>query len=217
MAKDIYLIFDFDGTIADSLPDMIQVLNELSGEYGYKKIDNTVLDVFKNKGTREFLKALEIPFYKLPLVITRVREKLAGRIAGMKSFDGLVNVLRELYRKQVRMGIVSSNSESNVRQFLKNNDMDLFDFVYAGSSLFGKDKVLRKLLQDKNLTSDDAIYIGDETRDIEAAKRCGVNMLSVTWGLNNSKVLANKNPDWIAEKPADILNYISKMNFKAKL
>jgi phosphoglycolate phosphatase len=73
------------------------------------------------------------------------------------------------------------------------------------------------MLKNKNLTNDDVIYVGDETRDIEAAKKCGVRILSVAWGFNNSKVLAEKNPDWIAEKPADILTYVNKIYFKAKL
>ncbi len=203
--KDDYLIFDFDGTIADTLPSMLAIFNRIGGEYGLPKIKKTDIEKFRGISIREALKELSIPIYRLPFVVKRGREELAKEVENLKPIKGLKPVLQQLNRKRRRMGILSSNSESNVKKFLQKNNLDFFDFIYAGSSIFGKDKVLKRLLKEKNLSADQVVYIGDETRDIEAAKKCKVRVLSVGWGFSTPAILKANHPDWLITKPKDLL------------
>ena len=110
------------------------------------------------------------------------------------------------------MGIVTSNDRENVLLFLKNNRLErIFDFVYTGKSLFGKDKVFARLFRQRGLSPADVVYIGDETRDVEACKKIGIPMIAVTWGMNNKTILASMKPEGIADSPDDLPDLISRL------
>jgi len=102
-----------------------------------------------------------------------------------------------------QLGIVTSNIESNVQKFLHANDLDLFDFFYSGKSIFGKEKIINKILHDKRLSKDDVYFVGDEVRDIEAGKKAKVTTIAVTWGYNSAEALQKENPDHIINSPAE--------------
>lgn len=62
------------------------------------------------------------------------------------------------------------------------------DFIYQ-CSLFSKSKTLARVLKEQNLTLAETLYIGDEVRDIESCQKIGLDILSVTWGLNDKESL----------------------------
>ncbi len=205
MDERITIIFDFDGTIVDSMRIMFGVVNRFAQSEGLKKIDINEIESFREKGSREIIRELGIPFYKLPLFVRRIRRELEEYIGTTEVVDGLNMVLSELKRRNVRMGILTSNSRRNVENFLRNKIEDIFEFVYCGSSLFGKDRVLRQLMREKQIDRSRVVYVGDETRDIEAAKKCGVKSVGVTWGYNSRKPLEKIDPDLIIDKPDELL------------
>ena len=106
------------------------------------------------------------------------------------------------------MGILTSTSEENVRKFLKKNKLELFDFIYSGSSIFGKHKVMKSLLKKQKLKRKEVIYVGDETRDIEAAKKAKVKIISVTWGFNTKQILKKQKPDFLIDKPKELMKIL---------
>lgn len=83
-------------------------------------------------------------------------------------------------------------------------------FVYSGQNIFGKDKVINRLLKEQEINKALAVYIGDETRDVEAAQKLGMKVIAVTWGFNSKKVLQTLNPDAIVEKPQDLIRWFDK-------
>jgi len=92
----------------------------------------------------------------------------------------------------------------------------LFDFIHSGRSLFGKDRVIRKLINHEQLQADRVVYIGDETRDIEASRAAGIAVIAVSWGLNRRDLLASLSPDQIADKPDELPDCVRRI-FTAKL
>ncbi|HEX2921412.1 MAG TPA: HAD hydrolase-like protein, partial [Bacteroidales bacterium] len=120
--------------------------------------------------------------------------------------------LLQIRNSGLRMGILTSNSAYNVGMFLKYNHLsDFIDFIYSDKSFFGKDIVLRKLLNHEKILKEDAIYVGDETRDIEASRKVGIPVIAVVWGFHNRKTLASLNPDQIADTPEDLMGCIQKI------
>ena len=205
MTENYCIVFDFDGTIADSMKVLISIFNKLAKEYGFQKVDEKEVEKFRNKEAKDALKMMKIPVYKLPFFAKKIREELNKKIDKLKPVKGIEIVLGKLHKKNIQMGILTSNSEANVKKFFKKNKIDFFDFIYAGSSIFGKGRVLKKLLKDKKLSGDRVIYVGDETRDIDAARKCKVKVISVGWGFNTAEVLKKSNPDWFVDEPKDIL------------
>jgi phosphoglycolate phosphatase len=207
-----HIVFDFDGTIADSLDVAIKISNSIAPEFHCKPIRQEDKEKLRAKKAQEFFKSYGITLFKLPFLALRIRQELAKHITEIKPVKNIEASLRKIKFAGFKLGILTSNSKENVAKFLeKNGFTDIFDFIYTGRNLFGKDKVMRHLFKDKNISQKDIIYVGDETRDIEASQKVGIPIVSVSWGFNSKKPLANLNPDQIADNPAELLGCIQKI------
>ena len=206
------IIFDFDGTLADTLDAIVHITNRLAKTYGYKKTEPEELAQIRNMSSREIVKQSNISVFKLPFLLRRVKLELQNDIQQIKPICGIKDSLIRLKKQGILLGILTSNSEENVKAFLEENDMkDLFSFVYSERTIFSKDKALKKFIKRNNLISEQVIYVGDETRDIEASKKINVRVVAVSWGFNSEEVLAKQNPDFLINKPSELVDVISSL------
>jgi len=83
--------------------------------------------------------------------------------------------------------------------------MDYFDFIYSDGSLFGKGKILKRVLKKYEFFKRNVVYVGDEVRDIDAAREAGIKIVSVSWGFNSKEVLGSNKPNYIVDTPAELL------------
>ncbi len=202
------MVFDFDGTIADSLAAVTKIGNRLAPEFGLAPIKDNEVEKLRGKSSREIFKTLNISIYKVPFILKKVRKEFSGEIENLKPIDGISKALFALKKRGIILAILTSNSQENVQKFLKKNKLAIFDFIYSGSSIFGKDKVIKKMILEKQLDLTRTIYIGDETRDIEACKKCHLRVAAVSWGINNYKILESHKPDWLIDHPSQLLDII---------
>jgi phosphoglycolate phosphatase len=211
-----YIIFDFDGTIADTFDLALEIYNMIAPEYNSKPAGPEDHELLRVKKPQELLKIYGVSRLKLLSLLLRVRKELSSRIHEIKLVDGMEVSLREIRNSGYKMGILTSNSVSNVSKFLDINNLSCyFDFIYSGRSLFGKEKVIRRLFIHENLSADRVVYVGDETRDIEASKNTGIPVVAVSWGLNRRDVLASLSPDQIADEPKELLGCLQHI-FKGR-
>ena len=209
MTNKKIIIFDFDGTLADSFADIMAVFNELAHEYGLHEIKPEEISELRKVSSREILKKFNFPTWRLPFLLKKGRQIFGQKIASVALFPGIKEVLTELKANGCTLGILSSNSEENICRSLACNRADPFDFVYTASNLFGKDKALKKIIKKYKYNPEDVIYVGDETRDIEAAQKCGIKIISVSWGFNDREILAKFNPDYLIDKPEELLKILN--------
>ncbi|MGM0628861.1 MAG: HAD-IA family hydrolase [Patescibacteria group bacterium] len=195
------IVFDFDGTIADSYKEVKRVVNierksiKTGGEF----------DKVKKKGFRGIIEELKIPFWMLPGVRYLILRKLEP--SNFAVFQGIEEELRLLSGKY-DIGIVSSNSGRNIRSFLVDNRIeDLFSFIYSGSFLFGKHRILKRICRERRLDPQELVYIGDEDRDVMAAKKAGVISVAVSWGYNNKGRLTECCPDILMNHPEELRDH----------
>jgi phosphoglycolate phosphatase len=199
------VIFDFDGTIADSLEVGLRVVNALANDFGLPLVTRDTINRWHDLSSKEILKEIKLPFFRLPLMIRRFKRELNREIPSMKPFEGMDKALHDLKAQGCRLGIVSSNSEENIRAFLAAQGMShLFDFVVSCPRLMGKDKALKKLMKQHQIHPETVLYVGDETRDVDAAKRSNVRSAAVAWGFNSVKVLAQHRPDFVLTEPGQL-------------
>ena len=199
------LIFDFDGTIADTFNLYIDVMRKIYHEYNFKYIDDDDIELCRAMTSKEIIQYLGISPLQIPMIAHRIRGDFTQRMKEQKIFTGVDSVLESLKQEGHKLFILSSNSEENINIFLRLNNITQFDAVFSKSSIFGKSGFIKKIINKNKIITDDVYYIGDETRDIEATKKINIKSIAVTWGYNNRKALLDKNPDYIIDKPQQLL------------
>ncbi|MBU3978627.1 HAD-IA family hydrolase [Patescibacteria group bacterium] len=205
------IIFDFDGTLADTIPISINILKNLASKYYHKTIDEKLIKKLRNKSIPEIFKELDISIIKLPFIARKARKELNKEIANLKPIKGISEILNQLKKQKIILGIVSSNSKESIIKFLEVNNLNIFNFIYTNSRIFGKANNLKRLLRRNKWNIENTIYIGDEIRDIEAAKKTGIKIISVAWGVNSLKKLAQYHPDILVKSPQELLTRLQSI------
>lgn len=202
------VIFDFDGTLSDSGDWFLSVVDELAARFKFRTVHPDEVAMLRHRSTREVIKFLGIARWKMPLIARYVR-KLVGRHAHqIELFPGTPDLLERLAATGVKIALVTSNSEANARAILGPANAARIDCYACGSSLFGKAPKFRKVLKRMGVPADQVLSIGDETRDIDAAREVGMRAGSVLWGYASEEVLTGLNPDATFRTPEDILAYV---------
>lgn len=178
-----YLIFDFDGTVVDSASLYIRLANNIADELSLPKLCMEELRSFTGMPIKNRCKILGIPLYRLPTMNIRMQEEIKNHIHELKWIDGMENEIKKLKEAGFKLVIISSNSITNIERFFKENNLDVFDEIYSSKGLFDKHRSINKLIKKLGIKKDEAVYIGDEYRDIRACKKSKVKIISVTWGL----------------------------------
>ncbi|VAW15654.1 Phosphoglycolate phosphatase [hydrothermal vent metagenome] len=211
MNNHLTIIFDFDGTIADTFHKIISISNRLAKELNFKTILPEEINDLKNKSAVEIIKHLDIPLLKVPKLASKAKKELHKEIESIHLIEGFHEMIMELKKKGNNLGILTSNSSNNVHKFLKTHKLDCFDFVTSSHRIWTKYKGLHKLIKEFKLDFKKVIYVGDETRDIEAAQKAGIQSIAVTWGYNSPKALKKCRPDYTVNHPQEILEIVKKL------
>ncbi|GET30703.1 HAD hydrolase-like protein [Prolixibacter sp. SD074] len=199
------IIFDFDGTLADSAPVMVDCANELAEKYRYPKTGDWHKN--RNKSAKELLRESGISWYRLPFFMRDMKRMFRSRMASVQPFDGIKEMLDALDRDK-RLLVLTSNKFEVVQAFLKRNRLEYFDRMECNIPLFGKGKALQRLLKSESLSADDVVYVGDEVRDVEACHQVAVPVVAVTWGMNTRQRLMELNPGWLADSPNELVGIL---------
>jgi phosphoglycolate phosphatase-like HAD superfamily hydrolase len=204
------VIFDFDGTLANSFAATLRIANALAPTFGYRPARPEEVEVLRGWTYREVAAELGVAWHKIPLIAARIRKELSASIADLETFDGLPAVLSELRARGFGLGILTSNSKSNVERFLAAHGLEQFDFVNTSASVWGKKRRLEALLRSHRLSASEVAYVGDEVRDIEATKPLEIRMVAVGWGYSRRESLAAHAPDHLISNPRELLEIFAR-------
>lgn len=198
------VIFDFDGTLADSARWVARELNPLARRFGFRQVSEAEIETLRGGDTRQILGRLGVPTWKLPFIASHLRQRLAQEAETIQLFPGAKSLLRRLAGQGVVLGLVSSNSADNVRRILGPEAAALIEHYECGATLFGKAAKFRKVVRRARVKPVETLCIGDETRDIEAAREAGLAYGAVAWGHACREALALRAPTWLFETPDDV-------------
>jgi phosphoglycolate phosphatase-like HAD superfamily hydrolase len=206
MNKKKLIIFDFDGTIADSFSIVLEIINQLGVEEGVGQFSPEQIKKARDLPMREVIFQLKISRWRLPFLVRKIQTRFAQKIGKVRPIKGIVPALQALAEKGCILGVLSSTREEILERFMRNNKIDVFTFLHSEKNLFGKAKILKKILKEYRILPSEAMYVGDESRDIDAAKEAGLKSVSVSWGFNSKKMLAEHQPDFLINQPEELLN-----------
>ncbi|HET7059768.1 MAG TPA: HAD hydrolase-like protein [Candidatus Saccharimonadales bacterium] len=203
------IIFDFDGTIADSFDFIVDFVTQeagqapLSGQQKQELRGQSMAAIARNFGHSR---------WRLLGLFVRGRRQMRKVIGQVKPFDGITEVIEKLHAEGHELFIVTSNTVPNVHKFLHHYELHKYFLeIYGGAGLFGKTRYLRKLLKEQSLEKNDALYIGDEARDVKAAESVKMRIIAVTWGFARPADLEALSPTAMAGHPEDLIKILEEL------
>ncbi len=201
-----YIIFDFDGTLADNSEFLIQKIREIAKRDFNQEFTDKEIQEYKSMGASDLFKKLKVPVHKIPTIALEVQGFMKDNLGKFQLKSGMKEAILKL-NKNYRLGILSSNSHDVISAFLSREGISShFTFVQECSKIFGKTDCVKKLL--KKLKTDSVVYVGDEIRDVEAMRSAKVPIISVTWGFNSKVSLVDINPGRVVDTPEQLIHMI---------
>lgn len=187
------MLFDLDGTLVHSLPDIAESLNTLFGEQGWEMFEPDAVGKMVGGGIPKLveraLKARNVSFDddKLHQLAARFRDIYGPRAAKLsRPFPGVVDFLESLKAADIALGVVTNKVEDISRSMLEELDLARFFGVVIGGDTLPTRKpdpetvleALRQLKADRSR----AVMIGDSPADASAARNAGVPVVLVSFG-----------------------------------
>lgn len=198
------VIFDFDGTVADTRQLSLDIFHEISARHGMPRLSDEEVEEIRKLPIKKRLKMFAIPLRKIPKYMKESWDMFYEKVTDSKPIEGMIELLNELREKNIPLLILSSNHEKNIQKFLDFYKINQFKNIYGGAKLFGKQRTLKKLLKKYQTSAEDCLYVGDETRDIVSCKKVNIPIAAVTWGFDSKKQLQEERPEFLCETISDL-------------
>lgn len=212
------VIFDMDGTLIDSLPDIMSRLNSTMERFGYPKLDrNATMDIIGN-GARELVKDAvpeKISEQKLEEMYDDFCSFYKGDFGSKtKVFDGIMEVLETLTNKGYLLAIVTNKAqfgaEATCKKFFPNV---VFSKIVGQSDDYPvkpHPASTIALLKELKVNPENAYFIGDGETDYLTSKNANVNGISCLWGYRSKEFLSSFGASVFVDIPKDILTLLGE-------
>ena len=207
------VVFDFDGTLADTEEKAFNIYNELATKYKYSTVTMEELQHIKNLHIKEIKEIVDIPFYQFPRALRDGQKMMRKESTEIHSFSpDIHNFFTELRKETDHIGILTSNIKKTVAQFLITYDISHeIEFIMC-SALMSKAKKIKKVLRKYDIKPSEMLYVGDEVRDIEACHKVGVDVIAVKWGYNTPLALEKCEPTFMIENLWNVIDIVKTKN-----
>ena len=140
------VLWDFDGTLADTLHVALEIYNRLAEERGYRQIEDP--HAVRDMGMRKFLSTHGVPTYKVPTLFATFLRELKEQSASLRLNDGIADAVDAIRGVGVRQCVVSSNDTQTIRDCLNQHQIDhCFEDVCGTSRIFGKESTIRSVVK----------------------------------------------------------------------
>jgi phosphoglycolate phosphatase len=189
------IIFDFDGTLADSFAWAAGLVNQFADQYGFRHIDPEERESLRVLDAKTLIQHLGVPTWKVPIMAAHVRKLMGEQIDRIPLFEGIGEQLQCLAASGATLAVVSSNAEQNVRRVLGDEYAGLIRFYECGAGVFGKAPKLKTVVRKSGVAPAQAILVGDELRDQHAAHQAGIAFGAVAWGYTHYDALRAQAPE----------------------
>lgn len=184
------VIFDFDGTLADTFSLGIEIMNQVLKNHKLPELSITDVERFRGMPAKTIKNELNISSLKLIILLLKVQRELFKRVGEVELFAEVIATVKKLKQEGYTLGVITSNSKANVKSVLaRYGILQEFDFVYSNRLIFTKHLTIKKAVKKQKIKKSHVVYIGDEVRDIKACRKVKVKFITVDWGYNNASVL----------------------------
>jgi phosphoglycolate phosphatase len=214
------VIFDLDGTLADTIGDISEAANYALKTVCCKEHTEDEYKYFVGDGIKELIERA------LPEEMRSDMEKKAACLEAFKDYyqknycvhtkpyDGIYETIEALRQSGISLFIVTNKNEEAVKLIVAKLFNGYFETVIGNS-----DRVKQKpdpesvlgIMKARNFTPDEVLFIGDSYTDIRTAKNAGIKSVGVLWGFRTKAELENEGASFIIEKPTDLLGIVNSL------
>jgi len=192
------VIFDFDGTIVDSLPGVIKVLEGFT-HHRVSLHDEKVMAEYRQKSIMQLVRKMRISQWKWPILALMGRRLFRHHLRSVHVHDGLPELIKKLHGS-VKLYVLSTNRVDNIQKYLSWHGLDqYFTEIYGEASFFSKNRKMRQLLNREGLDPADVWCVGDEVIDVKSAHATSMKVIAVTWGYASRVGLMKHKPEFIVD------------------
>lgn len=203
--------FDFNGTLVDSFSLMLRHYTRLAPKYGCRVPAPEDREHLRGLHAKEVLAQLGVPYRHIPQMALRMREAVHSELMDLEPVPGIREAVRELANAGYRLGVLTSSNRDYLLSYLQKHGIGGIDFVSTSNVLFGKAIALGKVVRRQGISPRELLYVGDELRDLDVARKVGCLFAAVTWGYTAAKTLEVEGVDMLCRSPADLIDGISKI------
>ena len=204
------VIFDFDGTIADSYPWFLSVFEDITRRYRLPPVKKEDVDRLRSFDIAQLQREYKIPIWKIILIGRHLKRLMREQVDLIRLVAGMQTVLEDLSNSGIRLALVTSNDGANVRRILGPQNTARFLMIESGVSMFGKKARFQKILKMTQTQPDRAMCIGDEIRDLKSAHAARIPFGAVTWGYTDEKLLQAHSPEALFTLPGQIVETVCR-------
>jgi phosphoglycolate phosphatase-like HAD superfamily hydrolase len=205
------VIFDFDGTLANSVDLMFDLYNSHVDEFGYLPIEREEFSALRRMGYAKAMRLKKVKARRLPKIALTLSREMHDRMDVVSPYEGIIEMLTKLKSKGLTIGVLTSNQASLVNEFFQKHSFPDFDFVVSEKTIFGKDKALKKIIKRFELDKSQVLYVGDEPRDVSASRKAKIKVIGVSWGLAGTEGFEKIKPDYLVDDPYQLEERILKL------
>lgn len=199
MAQGPIILFDFDGTLADTAPMIRSVYGDIAQRHKLRPLTDEDYTTLRRGTITDARKWTGIRWWQFPLMIRSIKRLMLLQAEKVKLFPGAVDLVRQLHEDNVQMYILSRNTPETIQRTLTRYKLARYVSVLPRRrrSLGGKVAAIKQLIRRERVDPATVWIVGDEVRDLQAAQRAGISSIAVTWGLQDESILQRYNPTYI--------------------
>ncbi|MBN2879338.1 MAG: HAD-IA family hydrolase [Clostridia bacterium] len=198
-----HVIFDFDGTIADTVGFIPEVINEVLVHFNKPLLTEEEICCLTSLRIRKAAKKCGIKWRELPKYALTAQKIMHGKLDRVELIANIKDVLESL-AADYTTNIISLNSKDNIKKVITRHDINTIDNIFSTRGKLTKKKILKKYLKMYGVKEHEVIYVGDELGDILACRKNNIKVIAVTWGFDSRETLSAAKPDHIVDSPYDI-------------
>lgn len=197
------VVFDFDGTIVDSLPGVIKVLEGFT----HRRVsvhDEKEMAEYRQKSIMQLVRKMRISQWKWPILALMGRRLFRHHLRSVTAHEGLPELIEKLHG-HVKLYVLSTNRVENIRKYLSWHGLEhYFTDIFGEASYFSKTRKMRQLLGRGGLDPKDVWCVGDEVIDVKSAHAAGMKVIAVTWGYASRAGLAVHKPEAMVDTAEEL-------------
>lgn len=214
-------VFDMDGTILNTLDDLMDSTNHILSRFGYPERTFEEIRSFVGNGLRKLMERslpTGTPEQRIDEVLCAFNEYYKDHCAiKTRPYEGINEVIACIRSRGIVTAVVSNKAQYGVDALCREFFDGLFDFAVGDSEGIRRkpfpDGVL-SIIERAGFIQADTVYIGDSEVDFQTAQNAGVDVIMVEWGFRGRVFIEDLGAHQIAESPKDLLTYFDLPNFE---